>query len=149
MSQTIEADKAIIHRFWDLMGRHLKGQPALEAWLDLWHADGVYQQPYPVAGKSGLVVGKPAIAAYVAPMSMAFEAVVLDDLEVSATDDPGLYLVRTGSQATIRSTGLPYRQRYLFLFRIHGGLIVQWDEYFNPLNVMKAFALTSESQPAA
>lgn len=55
--------------------------------------------------------------------------------------DPDMLLVEYHSATVMRSSGLPYGNKYLGILRFEGDLVVYWREYVNPLPIIEAFGL--------
>ncbi|MFG1796461.1 nuclear transport factor 2 family protein [Nocardia sp. NPDC049149] len=62
--------------------------------------------------------------------------------------DPNSWLVTVKGDLFVRSTGLPYRNDYLTLFRFRDGKIAEWTTYHDPIRQLIAFGATELPTPA-
>lgn len=78
------------------------------------------------------IVGAPAVRDFLAVIPRMFDPhrLVLDDLIPAA--DPGLMIARYHGDFVARSTGKPYRNTYVALFRFEGDRVRCWTEFHNP-----------------
>ncbi|MFI6212742.1 nuclear transport factor 2 family protein [Nocardia brasiliensis] len=61
--------------------------------------------------------------------------------------DPNVWLVTVKGDLVVRSTGLPYRNDYLTVFRFRDGKIAEWVTYHDPIRQLVAFGI--DELPAA
>jgi len=83
------------------------------------------------------VVGKPAVMAM---LESAFEVykMVLEITEVHECTDPDELIVEFVSDGHMATTGKPYANRYIGVFRFRDGKICHQREFFNPLISVRA-----------
>jgi hypothetical protein len=129
--------RALIRRFYDLLAGC---EPA--DWIELWHADGVFEQPFATEGFPTRLEGREAIRRHVEGMDRIFRDFRFLDLEMMATEDPSRFVATLRSDSTVISTERRYANEYVALFHLREGLVYRYREYFNPLVVLDAFGDT-------
>ncbi|MFD6158112.1 nuclear transport factor 2 family protein [Nocardia sp. NPDC060256] len=55
--------------------------------------------------------------------------------------DPNTWLATVKGDLLVRSTGLPYRNDYLTIFRFRDGKIAEWTTYHDPIRQLIAFGV--------
>jgi ketosteroid isomerase-like protein len=89
-----------------------------------------FEAPY---GSGTVVVGRqPLVEMFASILGGLFDHLHLQTTAVYPGLDPVVLIVEYESQATVLSTGRPYANRYIGVFRVRHGLLSFWREYFNP-----------------
>ena len=111
----------------------------VDAWVDCWHEDGVFEFPFAPPGYPNVVNGKAAIADYMAglPEKIRIERFDIVELHENRAGDGGV-LEFTGT-GTVVSTGLPYNQHYVAILKTKGGKLILYRDFWNPLVAIEAF----------
>lgn len=105
-------------------------------WSAMFADDGVQEFPYAPTGYPARVVGKPAIAAYLAGYP---DILRLDRINAPTFHHCGPVMVAEFSaEGKAVQTGRPYRQRYISVVEHRAGLITRYVDYWNPLVAMEA-----------
>lgn len=111
--------------------KHLSGGN-IEAWVNLWHEDGVLEFPYGPDGFPKVKEGKAALFEYMQNFPKHFE-VEFTGLEFHLTTDPELVIAEFKSTGKHRETGNPYNQTYISVVQTKEGLITHYRDFWNPL----------------
>jgi uncharacterized protein len=126
--------RRLVERFFETLSGMRAGE-----FMDLWHEDGVFEQPYAPEGFPARLEGAEAIHRHVEPMPRVFATFAYHDLDLHATEDPELYVCTVSSTATVLATGKPYENRYVIFFRVREGRIALYREFYDPLVVLESF----------
>ena len=113
------------------------GTGAREMLANLYTEDWVLELPFSDPPKR--LEGAAEIAAYLGPQMGRFEF-TLSLGEVHPCVDPDLLVAEYTSEGRVTSTGKPYRNTYIGLWRFRNGRICGVKEYLNPLVVADALA---------
>ena len=116
----------------------LLAQGRLDEWIDLWDEDGVLEFPFAPTRHVIAQHGKTEILAY---MRAAAGGIVTDEVtELRAHPglDPEILVVELETRGHLAETGAPYDQKYVCIFQTHGGRILRYREYWNPLISIEA-----------
>jgi ketosteroid isomerase-like protein len=123
-------------RFLDLL--EAGDRPGIDAMLD---DDVSWIAPMTATGDAEdaeQVVGKAAFSDRLTALGGMMSSARFVDRRVSATADGTTTFVQTcGDFRTI--SGRPYRNVYVFRFDWRNGRIVTWEEYANPVTILRAF----------
>jgi ketosteroid isomerase-like protein len=91
--------------------------------------DAVFELPY--IGES--FRGRDEIVARMRPSLERMNGLRFFDFDIRPMAEAGCYVAEFKGSAVISTTGLPYDQIYIALFRIRDGRVVQFREYMDPL----------------
>lgn len=98
--------------------------------LESYHPDVVLELPYgDPPGKR--IEGKQAVRDYLAAAFQIF-AMELTITEVYPTEDPDVLVLEYESTGSIRTTGVPYANRYVGIYRFRDGQVASVREYYDP-----------------
>ncbi len=101
--------------------------------------DGYIEWPYRPAGVPAQLRGRAEIRAYLASAAkppIRWNEFV--DVVMHETVDPEVVIVEYEGRGTVTTTGAPYLQNVIAVFRIRAGRVVSWRDYFNPLALAQA-----------
>ena len=82
--------------------------------------------------------GRDAFLGHMRTLGALIAAARFVDRRVSTTADGGTTFVQTRGDFRTKS-GEPYRNTYVFRFDWRAGRILAWEEYANPVTVLRAF----------
>jgi ketosteroid isomerase-like protein len=74
-----------------------------------------------------------------------FDSFAWSDVELHAGADPNR-VFGTGKSRGVMKDGRVYENEYSWIFRLRDGRIVDYIEYFNPLNIIKTFGSQGDSK---
>jgi uncharacterized protein len=113
---------------------------------DLFAADGVLAYPFAMPGQPAELSGRDAIREYFSGRERARGAFIIEgvDAVVRETDDPEVVVTEITHHGTSALTGEPYRHLALGVIRVHGGEIVRYDDYMDPIAVARLLGRTAE-----
>ncbi|GAA4906040.1 ketosteroid isomerase-like protein [Actinomycetospora succinea] len=115
----------------------------LEALADTLADDVVMDLPYAPPGFPRRVEGKADVTAFFAGMPAMITPLRFHDYRLDAlADDPGSIVAQYASDARILATDRPYRNSYIARFRVRGGAITWFAEYFDPVTLVEALGGT-------
>lgn len=107
--------------------------------VGLMAPDGWIEWPYRPAGVPGRLQGHAEIRAF---LSAAARAPIHFDeyrnMVVHETTDPEVVIVEYEAHGTITTTGAPYVQTIIAVFRVRDGRILSYRDYLNPLALAQA-----------
>ena len=115
----------------------------LEALADTFADDVVMDLPYAPPGFPRRVEGKADVTAFFAGLPAMITPLRFHDYRFDVlADDPGSVLAQYASDARILTTDRPYRNSYISRFRVRGGAIAWFAEYFDPVTLVEALGGT-------
>ena len=104
----------------------------VDGFVELFAPDGVIELPFAGPGMPSRLAGQQAIRDFSHRMDAS--PLRIDDLEATAlyhTDDPEVVIVELATRGTVTSTGRTFEATSIQVFRIRGGKIVLFRDYFN------------------
>jgi ketosteroid isomerase-like protein len=104
-----------------------------DEWIELWADDGELEFPFAPAGRQSIYRGKAEILAYMKAASGKMKIDGITAMKITPALDPHIVTVELTVKGQILSTGLPYNQRYVFMFEVKDGKLSRYREYWNPL----------------
>jgi uncharacterized protein len=110
-----------------------------DACVALMAPDGHIEWPFRPAGLQERVQGREEIRRFLtaaARVPIRFDE--YQDLVVHETTDPEVIIVEYKAIGTITTTGAPFRQTIIAVFRVHDGKIVSYRDYLDPLVLAEA-----------
>ena len=110
----------------------------------LLHPDVELEVPFSLPGTPELFTGKPEVAAFLHAAPNRMGPLGFHALEVLTLEDPNELVAEYRSDAVVRGSNKPYRNRYIARITISDGQIRRFKEFSNPLVLMDAFDLTPE-----
>lgn len=120
----------------------------IDAWVNLWHEEGVFEFPYSPPGYPELVKGKQAIADYMAgfPEKINIERFDVVELHENAAGDAGV--LEFTCISTVLATVRPYNQHYVSILKTKDGKLSLYRDFWNPLVAIEAFGSTEAFKDA-
>ena len=109
-----------------------------DAWSLLVAPDVVMVFPYSPPGFPKKISGRAPCVAFQRKVADSFASFRWIALDLHACDDAEL-VFGTASSEILFNTGLRYSNEYCLIFRIRGGEVSEFYEYFDPLRLMAAF----------
>lgn len=112
--------------------------PDAPTFLDMVADNCVMEFPYSPPGLQNRLDGKAAIAGHLEGLGdmIAFDR--MGEPTIHATTDPNVTIVEFEGFGRGISTGEAYEQRYISVIRTEAGRIVHYQDYWNPLVVLRA-----------
>ena len=104
----------------------------------LWTDDSVLEFPFAPTGAVNSYVGREAILAYMSGTAGEIKVNGVRATTVHPLLDPSAVIVELQIDGTMASTGAAYDQRYVAFFKLQGGRIAVYREYWNPLITIAA-----------
>jgi ketosteroid isomerase-like protein len=104
----------------------------VDGFVELFAPDGVIELPFAGPGMPSRLAGQQAIRDFSHRMDAS--PLRIDDLEATAlyhTDDPEVVIIELATRGTVTSTGRTFEGTSIQVFRICGGKIVLFRDYFN------------------
>lgn len=100
--------------------------------LALWHDEGVKELPFAPSGlPQSRWEGREQIVANTLGNTGMFANCVHTDLDITATEDPELFFVRSRMVPEATFLGEPYPQSFVHVLRIRDGRVLLQQEYFD------------------
>lgn len=134
----------------------LLGENDLDAWIDLWDEDGVYELPFAPAGTPQRVQGKAKVREYMRMVLSAMAPVPGElprwnfwDITIYDTQDPRTVIAEYKGRSQIAASERTYTQTYIA--RCSTGLdgkILLYREHWNPLNFIDGLGSLENAQRA-
>ena len=102
--------------------------------------DAVMELPFAPGKMARRYAGVDAVRGFVTSVRDGFSSFAMVVDAVHATTDADLVIVEHHSDAVVAENGRPYRNRYVTFVRFDAaGKIVQWREYYDAGEVVRAF----------
>ena len=109
-------------------------------WLnEIFDENGKQLNPYVPEGFPESFNGREAIYRQYSSLPQNFGSMKFPR-QIFATEDPNFFFVKFKGDIEIKAGG-KYENDYLGTFRLNGGKIVEYTEYFNPIVMAKAFKI--------
>jgi len=124
---TVPTPAQVLDRRRELLLKH-----DVDGFVDLFAPDAVIELPFAGPGMPPRLAGQQAIRDYSHRMDAS--PLRIDDLEATAlyhTDDPEVVIIELATRGTVTSTGRTFEGTSIQVFRIRGGKIVLFRDYFN------------------
>jgi ketosteroid isomerase-like protein len=116
------------------------GTTDMEAFLGLMHDEIVIEFPYGTsAGLKPRLAGRDEIRQGLSGFLASVPSLRFLDVVVHQTADPDQAFAIYRADATVLSTGKPYRQDYVAQLRRRDGKVVYFREWFDPVRLLTAF----------
>lgn len=107
----------------------------IDAWVELWDAEGVLEFPFAPPGWPRRLDGKAAVADYMRGYADHIDLHDFPDVEVHRTTAPETVVVEMRGVGRLVKTGDPFDMNYIAVVTVRNGLIVHYRDYWNPLAV--------------
>ncbi len=117
----------------------------IEDFLQLFAEDGVQRNLYASGLLPAEVAGKQALREFWEPVPGRFDGMRFPIKEIVPMHDPNRVLVRFSGRITLKGGAGEYKNEYIGLFRFNrAGLIADYVEVFNPLEIVRSFGLKDQ-----
>jgi ketosteroid isomerase-like protein len=126
--------------FSDMLRQALGEQLSADAtgFVDMMAEDGVMEFPFAPPGTVRRLEGRAAVAAHLAGFGDILRIDAMNDLVVHRTQAPDVFVLQFGCVGQGVKTGEPYDQRYVSIITLRNGRIARYEDYWNPLVVLRA-----------
>ncbi|WP_434449877.1 nuclear transport factor 2 family protein [Lentzea sp. E54] len=101
----------------------------------LWAEDGTAEFPFAPPGWPARLEGRAAIEDYVRDYPKVLDIQSFPKQVVHQTTDPDVVIVEYDAEGVLVPTGEPYRHSYVVVVTTRDGEIVNYRDYWNPLNL--------------
>jgi hypothetical protein len=102
----------------------------------------VMELPFAPSGVPKSVAGKTAVIAALGFIGEQFERFRINVHESYETTDSAVVILECTAFGLYRHSAAAYQNRYVFVFRFQGGVVVHWREFFNPYPVIQSMPST-------
>ena len=110
----------------------------------LLHPDVELEVPYALPGAPQVFTGKRDVAEFLQAAPERLGPLGFHALEIATLEDPNEIVAEYRSDAEVRGTNKPYRNRYITRISVSDGRIRRFKEFSNPLVLMEAFDINPE-----
>ena len=110
----------------------------------LLHPDVELEVPYALPGTPELFSGKRNVAEFLHAAPERLGPLGFHALDIATLEDPDEIVVEYRSDAVVKPTNKPYRNRYITRITVSEGRIRRFREFGNPLVLMEAFDINPE-----
>ena len=118
----------------------------VDRFVGLMAPDGYIEWPYRPPGVPARVRGRAEIHRHLTAAAAALiRFAEYRNVVMHETTDPEVIIVEYEAHGTVVTTGAPFRQTVIAVFRVRDGQIVSYRDYINPLPLMEA--LTAGAAP--
>ena len=124
----------VLSRFLDAVSRL-----DIETVKSLFHEDITQNVPFPPEGTPDAIHGKVAVSGSFDMLPMMFKELKYSNVEIVEPTDPD-FAVGFAHADGVLPTGDSYTQNYVFYVRLKDGLIHEYREYMNPIQLGNAIA---------
>jgi uncharacterized protein len=110
--------------------------------LDLMADDAVMEFPFAPPNRPQKLTGKREVVPYFAELK---KLIRLDEVHLVATyktTDPNVVILQAEGKGQAIPTGRPFEPKYIVVLTFRDGLIVRWQDYWNPFAVLVALGGT-------
>ena len=106
-----------------------------------WLTEDVYcDWPYlPIRDMQEVMVGRETLRHFFVEGQKPFAGLNYHIDAIYELVDPDILVAEYSSESRHLATGVPYRNRYLGIFRFRDGLVCYWREYINPMAIQEVF----------
>ena len=112
--------------------------PKWDALMELLAEDAVMEFPYHLPGFPEKLTGKQQIVPYFSALKDRLLIEQVSILKMHKTIDPNVVIVESEAKGKAVQTGLPYEPKYITVLTFRDGLILRWQDYWNPFTVLTA-----------
>jgi len=109
----------------------------IQAWVDLWDDNGVFEFPFAPDGWPKRLEGKAAIADYMRGYPDHIDLHDFPYVEIHQTTAAQTIVVEMRAVGRLVETGSPYDMTYIAVVTVEDGRITRYRDYWNPLVVFQ------------
>ncbi|WP_083452765.1 TIGR03618 family F420-dependent PPOX class oxidoreductase [Mycolicibacterium goodii] len=117
--------------------RHLLNKD-MDAWVDTFAQDAVFELPFAPSGYPQRLVGKAAIREYVKDYAKHIDLQRFYDVVIHPGHESETLVVEAAVEGRVLATNQPYRVRYVWVYTEANGKIIRQRDYWNPAAVVDA-----------
>lgn len=117
--------------------RHLLNKD-MDAWVDTFAQDAVFELPFAPSGYPQRLVGKAAIREYVKDYAKHIDLQRFYDVVIHPGHESETLVVEAAVEGRVLATNQPYRVRYVWVYTEANGKIIRQRDYWNPTAVVDA-----------
>ena len=125
------SDRALVLSFFQKLGT----ENDIDGWLKLIAKDVVVETPFAPVGQRTHFRGRREIELRFGNARRPMKSMEFFDIEILSTEDPERWVALCKGRG-VHAEGAQYANSYCWLFRVRGGEIVWWREYYDPQPVM-------------
>jgi ketosteroid isomerase-like protein len=137
----------------EIVGQMLRAGRDMDAdtFVGLMAPDGYIEWPYRPPGVPGRLQGRMEIHRHLTEAAKGFIRFnEYRDVIMHETTDPEVIIVEYEAHGTVVTTGAPFQQMVIAVFRVQNGQILSYRDYINPLPLVEALAsITGAAQADA
>lgn len=111
----------------------------VQGFEQLLASDARFDNMFPLPNTPGTFQGREAVVANLKGIMGNFEQIEFVDERSYATQDGRTVFVEARGNFTVKGTGIPYQNTYIFAFEVNNGQITAIREYNNPLTIAQTF----------
>jgi ketosteroid isomerase-like protein len=119
----------------------------VETFVELMAPEGYIEWPYRPAGVPGRLEGRAEIRSHLT--KTAGTLIKFDEYSnvvMHETADPEVIIVEYEARGTVVTTGAPFEQTVIAVFRVRNGQVLSCRDYINPLPLAEALASVTAAQ---
>lgn len=136
-SLTVTRNIATVKQFLRLLE-----EEKISDYINLYAEDGMQINPYASGLFPDTIRGKEALTKFWEPVPARFNGMQYPIERIMAMQDPDWVLIQFKGIINLKNNAGQYNNQYLGLFHLNAtGKILEYQEYFNPVTVIKAFGL--------
>ena len=120
----------------DALGARI--EPPASNFIEMMSEDFVMEFPYARPGMQLRIEGREAVLAYLMTVAGSVSVDTIDNVIVHETADPEVVIVEFEAHGRAVKVDEPYYQRYISVIRTHGGRMIHYKDYWNPIQGLKA-----------
>lgn len=117
----------------------------MKAWSELCDENVVIEFPFASEGSPTRIEGRAAIYDFLKNYPNFIDLKSRPTLQIYSTTNPNQAIAEWSASGKVISTGNPYEMSYISFVTFKDGLIVNYREYWNPLDFQKAMSGVSFS----
>jgi ketosteroid isomerase-like protein len=114
--------------------------------VQLFHKEAVIEYPYAPSLGTSAKHNKDSLHTYLTGALPNMPDLIFSDVIVYPLQKEGAFWAEALGECTIRSSGLPYRQKYIMYFELRDGLFSNYREYWDLLAIKQAFGNNGDVQ---
>lgn len=110
----------------------------MKGWTELCDENVIAEFPFAPEGSPARIEGRDALYEYLRNYPSFIDVREIQKLKTYPTDDPNIAIAEWSVSGKVVSNGNPYEMSYATFVTFRDGLIVNYREYWNPMEFIKA-----------
>ena len=110
----------------------------MKGWTELCDENVIAEFPFAPEGSPARIEGRNALYEYLRNYPSFIDVREIPKLKIYTTDDPNIAIAEWSVSGKVVSNGNPYEMSYATFVTFRDGLIVNYREYWNPMEFIKA-----------